>query len=50
MLDTRLTEQRNERSEHMDELEPLELVELINAEDRRVPEAVGRYGTPSRAR
>lgn len=40
MLDTRLTEQRNERSEHMDELEPLELVELINAEDRRVPEAV----------
>jgi N-acetylmuramic acid 6-phosphate etherase len=40
MLDTRLTEQRNERSEHMDELEPLELVELINAEDRRVPVAV----------
>lgn len=40
MLDTRLTEQRNERSEHMDELDPLELVELINAEDRRVPEAV----------
>lgn len=40
MLDTRLTEQRNERSERMDELDPLELVELINAEDRRVPDAV----------
>ncbi|MEX2466889.1 MAG: N-acetylmuramic acid 6-phosphate etherase [Gemmatimonadota bacterium] len=40
MLDTRLTEQRNERSERMDELDPLELVEMINAEDRRVPEAV----------
>lgn len=40
MLDTRLTEQRNERSERMDELEALELVELINAEDRRVPDAV----------
>ena len=40
MLDTRLTEQRNERSEHMDELDPLDLAELINAEDRRVPEAV----------
>ncbi len=40
MLDSRLTEQRNERSERIDELDPLELVELINAEDRRVPEAV----------
>lgn len=40
MLDSRLTEQRNERSERIGELDPLELVELINAEDRRVPEAV----------
>ncbi|MDZ7780482.1 MAG: N-acetylmuramic acid 6-phosphate etherase [Gemmatimonadota bacterium] len=40
MLDTRLTEQRNERSERMDELDALELVELINAEDRRVPDAI----------
>jgi N-acetylmuramic acid 6-phosphate etherase len=40
MLDTRLTEQRNQRSERIDELDPLALVELINAEDRGVPEAV----------
>lgn len=40
MLDTRLTEQRNQRSERIDELDPLALVELINDEDRRVAEAV----------
>jgi len=40
MLDTRLTEQRNERSERIDELDPLAIVELINQEDRAVPEAV----------
>ncbi len=40
MLDTRLTEQRNQRSERIDELDPLALVELINDEDRGVAEAV----------
>lgn len=41
MRDPRLTEQRNPRSRHIDELEPLEIVDLVNAEDRRVAEAVG---------
>ncbi len=42
MRDSRLTEQRNPRSAEIDELDPLGIVDLINAEDRLVPEAVGR--------
>ena len=42
MRDPRLTEQRNPRSLHIDRLEPLEIVELMNAEDSKVPEAVGK--------
>ena len=41
MRDSRLTEQRNPASERIDELDPLGIVDLINAEDRRVAEAVG---------
>jgi len=41
VLDTRLTEQRNPRSSRIDEMDVLEIVDLINAEDRRVAEAVG---------
>jgi N-acetylmuramic acid 6-phosphate etherase len=41
MRDLRLTEQRNPSSQRIDELDPLGLVDLINAEDRRVAEAVG---------
>ncbi len=41
MRDPRLTEQRNPASARIDELEPAEIVALINAEDRRVAEAVG---------
>jgi N-acetylmuramic acid 6-phosphate etherase len=36
------TEARNPDSEKIDTLSPLEIVRLINAEDARVPEAVGR--------
>ena len=42
MRDPRLTEQRNPRSREIDALDALGLVDLINAEDRRVAEAVGR--------
>lgn len=42
MRDSRLTEQRNPRSRHIDRMTSLEIVELMNAEDRTVPEAVGR--------
>jgi N-acetylmuramic acid 6-phosphate etherase len=42
MRDPRLTEQRNPRSRHIDRMTSLEIVELMNAEDRTVPEAVGR--------
>ncbi len=42
MRDRRLTEQRNPASAAIDTMEPLEIVDLINAEDRRVAEAVGR--------
>ncbi|RMH18066.1 MAG: N-acetylmuramic acid 6-phosphate etherase, partial [Gemmatimonadetes bacterium] len=42
MLDDRLTEQRNPRSARIDLLSAEEIVALINAEDRTVPEAVGR--------
>ena len=41
MPDRRLTEQRNPSSQRIDELDPLGIVDLINAEDRRVAEAVG---------
>jgi N-acetylmuramic acid 6-phosphate etherase len=41
MRDPRLTEQRNPRSHGIDELDALGIVDLINAEDRRVAEAVG---------
>ena len=41
MRDSRLTEQRNPASQRIDELDPLGIVDLINAEDRRVAEAVG---------
>jgi len=41
MADARLTEQRNPASRAIDRLPPLEIVDLINAEDRRVAEAVG---------
>ena len=39
---TRLTERRNPRSQDLDRLDVREVVALINAEDRTVPEAVGR--------
>lgn len=42
MRDPRLTEQRNPRSRHIHRMTSLEIVELMNAEDRTVPEAVGR--------
>ncbi len=38
--DPRLTEARNPRTVEIDLATPLELVDLMNAEDRRVPEAV----------
>ena len=41
MRDPRLTEQRNPASQGIDELDALGIVDLINAEDRRVAEAVG---------
>ena len=42
MRDPRLTEQWNPRSRQIDRMTSLEIVELMNAEDRTVPEAVGR--------
>ncbi len=36
-----LTEQRNPRSEQIDELATLDMLRVMNAEDRRVPAAVG---------
>jgi len=36
------TEARNPASERIDTLSPLEIVRLMNAEDARVPAAVGR--------
>jgi len=39
-LDPRLTEQRNPRTTDLDVATALEIVDLLNAEDRRVPEAV----------
>ncbi len=39
-LDSRLTEQRNPRSMNIDNLTAIEIVDLINAEDRKVAEAV----------
>src|SRR5436189_5915327 len=41
------TEARNPASEKVDTLSPLEIVRLMNAEDARVPEAVGREAEPS---
>lgn len=41
MRDSRLTEQRNPASQGIDELDAQGIVDLINAEDRRVAEAVG---------
>src|SRR4051794_40208849 len=40
------TEARNPASETIDTLSPLEIVRLMNAEDARVPEAVGREAEP----
>jgi N-acetylmuramic acid 6-phosphate etherase len=40
MLDPRETERRNPRTASIDLASPLEIVDMINAEDRRVPEAV----------
>ena len=40
MLDPRETERRNPRTASIDLASPLEIVDLINAEDRRVPDAV----------
>jgi N-acetylmuramic acid 6-phosphate etherase len=40
------TEARNPASEKIDTLSPLEIVRLMNAEDARVPEAVGREAEP----
>lgn len=40
MLDPRETERRNPRTASIDLASPLEIVDLINAEDRRVPNAV----------
>lgn len=39
-LDPRLTEQRNPATREIDLADPLTIVDMINAEDRRVPEAV----------
>src|SRR5687767_4136061 len=39
-MDTRETERRNPRTASIDLASPLEIVDLINAEDRRVPDAV----------
>lgn len=41
MTETRLTEMRNPASAHIDTLSPLEIVDVINAEDRKIAEAVG---------
>lgn len=41
MLDDRLTEQRNARSSAIDQLDAIDVVDVINAEDRRVADAVG---------
>jgi N-acetylmuramic acid 6-phosphate etherase len=40
MLDPRETERRNPRTASIDLASPLEIVDLINAEDKRVPDAV----------
>jgi N-acetylmuramic acid 6-phosphate etherase len=40
------TEARNPASEQIDTLSPLEIVRLMNAEDAKVPEAVGRQAEP----
>ena len=40
MLDPRETERRNPRTASIDLASPIEIVDLINAEDRRVPDAV----------
>lgn len=40
LFDPRLTEHRNPQTAEIDRADPLEIVDLINAEDRRVPEAV----------
>lgn len=40
LLDTRLTEHRNPNTSSIDRAEALEIVDLINAEDRKVPDAV----------
>lgn len=40
MLDPRETERRNPRTASIDLATPLEIVDMINAEDRRVPDAV----------
>src|SRR4051794_14388384 len=40
------TEARNPASEQIDTLSPLEIVRLMNAEDARVPQAVGREAEP----
>ncbi len=40
--DPRLTEQRNPRTVGIDIASPLEIVDILSAEDRLVPEAVGR--------
>ncbi len=42
MLERLTTEARNPASERIDELSPLEIVRLMNAEDAKVPDAVGR--------
>jgi N-acetylmuramic acid 6-phosphate etherase len=43
---TRLTERRNPRTQEIDRAGVAEVVALINAEDRSVPEAVGREAGP----
>ncbi|MDP9202625.1 MAG: N-acetylmuramic acid 6-phosphate etherase [Gemmatimonadota bacterium] len=40
MLDPRETERRNPRTASIDLASPIEIVDMINAEDRRVPDAV----------
>ena len=44
-LDPRLTERRNPRTAAIDTASSLDIVDLLNAEDRTVPEAVGRCRT-----
>ena len=42
-LENMLTETRNPNTMNLDRMTPLEIVKAMNAEDRKVPEAVEKY-------